>query len=135
MRLIRWSPSRMPKPQSSTPQLLDTTRRSPTPAVCRALIRVVGTPQRPNPPTASDEPAATSATASTADATTLSTPAGIAISLPSRTVARQTRGKEAQVTGRPVAEVSPKRGTGPGPPVRPSPRGPAAGDDPSAPSC
>src|SRR6185295_4149751 len=62
----------MPSPQSSTPQLFDTTCRSVVPASCSAAISWVGTPQRPNPPTASDAPSEMSATAAAADSETLS---------------------------------------------------------------
>ena len=46
-----WPPaSRMPRPKSSTPQLLETTVRSFTPASRIAAIRCSGIPQRPKPP-------------------------------------------------------------------------------------
>src|SRR4051794_20266137 len=62
---------RRPRPQSSTPALLETQVRSFTPRLTSALIRFSGMPQRPKPPTTSVAPSATSRTASSADATTL----------------------------------------------------------------
>src|SRR5262249_40990946 len=62
--------SRRPSPQSSTPQLLDTTVRSLTPRRTSAAIRFSGMPQRPKPPTTIVAPSATSATASSAAPTT-----------------------------------------------------------------
>src|SRR4051812_24334461 len=62
----------MPRPQSSTPQLFEMQVRSLTPRRCSAAIRFSGIPQSPNPPTTSVAPSATSATASSAEGTTLS---------------------------------------------------------------
>ena len=59
-------------PSPSTPQLLETTPSPPTPRSYSAWISTFGTPLRPKPPTASDAPSGTSATASAAEATTLS---------------------------------------------------------------
>src|SRR5882757_2947864 len=56
----------MPRPQSSTPQLFDTTRRSATPDRCRAAISVAGMPHRPNPPTARVAPSPMPASACSA---------------------------------------------------------------------
>jgi hypothetical protein len=64
----------MPSPQSSTPQLFETTLRSSTPAACSAEIRAIGTPHSPKPPTASVAPDGMSATAVAASRTTLSMP-------------------------------------------------------------
>src|SRR3954447_531661 len=72
VRRMRPSRSRMPSPQSSTPQLLLTVSSPEVPALCSASIRATGMPQRPNPPTAREEPSGMSATASSALATTLS---------------------------------------------------------------
>src|SRR6478735_9467107 len=72
VRRMRPSRSRMPSPQSSTPQLLLTVSRPEVPARWRASIRATGIPQSPNPPTASEAPSGMSATASSALATTLS---------------------------------------------------------------
>jgi hypothetical protein len=72
MRLIRPRPRSSPRPQSSTPQLLDTTRRSPQRARASAAMSVEGMPQSPKPPTASVAPSGMSATAWSAEATTLS---------------------------------------------------------------
>src|SRR6478735_2310605 len=71
VRRIRPSLSRIPRPQSSTPQLLLTVSRSVAPRSCRASISVTGMPHSPNPPTASEAPSWMSATASAALATTL----------------------------------------------------------------
>jgi len=68
----RLADSSMPRPHSSTPQLLLTVSSSSTLASSSASISAVGIPHRPKPPTASEEPRATSATASAALATTLS---------------------------------------------------------------
>ena len=62
----------MPRPNSSTPQLLLTVTRSFTPVARTASINTEGRPQSPNPPTAKDDPLVMSATASAALATTLS---------------------------------------------------------------
>ena len=72
MRAIRLSFRRIPKPQSSTPQLLETASRSVTPSLWISAMSTLGTPQRPNPPTASDEPLTMPSTASAALETTLS---------------------------------------------------------------
>src|SRR5690348_5140981 len=72
MRLIRRSPSSTPRPAPSTPQLLETTVRSPAPCPSSASISTHGMPLSPNPPTASVAPEATSATARAASGTTLS---------------------------------------------------------------
>src|SRR5690606_16705231 len=66
--LLRSSPS----PQPSTPQLLETTSRPPVPWSRRAVMRAMGTPTRPNPPTARDEPSVMRETASAAEAQVLS---------------------------------------------------------------
>src|SRR5450830_104148 len=71
VRRIRPSLSRMPSPQSSTPQLLLTVSRSVAPRSCRASIRAPGMPHSPIPPTAREAPSWMSATASAALATTL----------------------------------------------------------------
>src|SRR6476661_1612116 len=72
MRRMRPAESRRPRPQSSTPQLFDTTSRSPTPVSSNASMRTEGMPDTPNPPAAMDDPLLMSATASAADHTTLS---------------------------------------------------------------
>src|SRR5215218_5676849 len=72
VRRIRPSLSRMPSPQSSTPQLLLTVSRSRVPERWSASMRATGMPQRPKPPTAREAPSGISATASSALATTLS---------------------------------------------------------------
>ena len=58
--------NKIPSPYSSVPQLFDTTRRSKTVDAASALIKVAGTPDSPNPPTASVDPFGISATASAA---------------------------------------------------------------------
>ncbi|COW10705.1 Uncharacterised protein [Mycobacterium tuberculosis] len=63
-----------PRPTPSIPQLFETVSRSVTPLSTNAAISASGMPQSPNPPTASDDPLAMSATASAAVATTLSIP-------------------------------------------------------------
>lgn len=69
----RWRRGRrMPRPWSSVPQLLDTTRSASVPWAWRASMRAVGTPHRPNPPTASEAPSPMSATAWAAVGTVLS---------------------------------------------------------------
>src|SRR5271155_2900308 len=73
VREIRFCINRMPRPQSSTPQLFETTRRSETPASTRADINSDGIPQSPNPPTAMLDPSLISATASAGVAITLLT--------------------------------------------------------------
>src|SRR5689334_18777303 len=78
VRRIRFADSSIPRPHSSTPQLLLTVSRSVTPASSSASISAVRIPHRPKPPTASDEPSAMSATASTALPTTLSMPGNLA---------------------------------------------------------
>ncbi len=75
IRRSRFSISSRPRPQSSTPQLLEYASRSETPVSSRAAISTEGMPQSPNPPTERVDPSLMSATASAADATTLSTPA------------------------------------------------------------
>src|SRR6478752_7722075 len=72
IRRMRPACSSRPSPQSSTPQLLLTTSRSWTPESSRAWISTLGIPHKPNPPTARVAPSGMSATASTADWTTLS---------------------------------------------------------------
>src|SRR5438046_2547492 len=72
VRRIRPSRSRIPNPQSSTPQLLLTVSSFVVPCSCRASIRATGMPQSPNPPTAREAPSEISATAAAALATTLS---------------------------------------------------------------
>ena len=72
MRLIRCAPSSTPRPAPSTPQLLETTVRSPAPWSSSASISTHGMPHSPNPPTASVAPRGTSATAWAASGTTLS---------------------------------------------------------------
>ena len=67
MRVMRRAPSNKPSPQSSTPQLFDTTRKSLTPESSSALISTLGIPQRPKPPTDSEHPSVTPATASADD--------------------------------------------------------------------
>src|ERR1051325_4082883 len=70
LRICRVCSSR-PRPQSSTPALLETQVRFFTPRLTSALMRFSGMPQRPKPPTTSVAPSNTSRTASSADATTL----------------------------------------------------------------
>src|SRR5665213_519752 len=72
-RRIRRASSRTPSPSPSTPQLLLTVSRLVAPCSNSASISTDGTPHRPNPPIAIDAPSKTSATASLADGTTLST--------------------------------------------------------------
>src|SRR5690606_37307199 len=62
----------MPRPQSSTPALLDTASSSSTPASSNARISAAGTPHSPKPPTARVLPEGMSATASAAEGTVLS---------------------------------------------------------------
>ena len=71
MRRIRLCSNNTPKPIPSTPKLL---RRSQIldPELQRAAISAWGMPHSPKPPTASDDPSVTSATASAVVATTLS---------------------------------------------------------------
>jgi hypothetical protein len=66
---MRRSASNNPKPQSSTPQLFDTTWSSCTPARRSSAISVDGMPQSPNPPTAMVAPSEMSATACSATTT------------------------------------------------------------------
>src|SRR6185436_15969111 len=73
IRRSRLAISSRPSPQSSTPQLFDTACRSSAPFSSTASISTVGTPHSPKPPTASVTPDSTSATASAALVTTLST--------------------------------------------------------------
>lgn len=73
MRRICRVSSSWPSPQPSTPQLFDTTSRSSTPDSSSAAINTLGIPHNPKPPTAREDPGITSATASRALATTLST--------------------------------------------------------------
>lgn len=63
MRRMRRSFSSSPSPQSSTPQLFETTSRSSIPWVSRASIRTLGIPHKPNPPTAKELPLTISAIA------------------------------------------------------------------------
>src|SRR5919202_5886426 len=72
IRLIRCAPSSTPRPAPSTPQLLETTVRSPAPCACSASMSTHGMPLKPNPPTASVAPEGTSARAWAASGTTLS---------------------------------------------------------------
>src|SRR6478735_42702 len=72
VRRILPSRRRIPRPQSSTPQLLLTVSRSLVPWRCRASMSATGIPHSPKPPTARDAPSDMSATASSALATTLS---------------------------------------------------------------
>src|SRR3954454_4034304 len=64
--------SSSPSPQPSTPALFETASSSRVPASSTAWISTVGIPHSPNPPTAIVAPSATSATASSAEPTTLS---------------------------------------------------------------
>ena len=64
---MRLAFSRMPRPQSSTPQLLLTMLRSLVPCASSASMSAMGLPESPNPPTASDAPSGMSATASAAE--------------------------------------------------------------------
>src|ERR1700751_5072402 len=68
-RLVSNNP---PKPIPSTPRLFETVSRSRTPSSSTAAISAWGMPHSPNPPTASDDPSVTAATASAVVATTLS---------------------------------------------------------------
>src|SRR5437870_797533 len=68
--------SSSPRPQSSTPALLETHVKFLTPSFTSALIRFSGIPHNPKPPTTSVAPFWTSRTASSADATTLLITAG-----------------------------------------------------------
>src|SRR5579862_1078518 len=70
-RAIRWAPSSRPRPQPSTPQLLETTCNVEAPEATSASTRSIGTPHRPKPPTASEAPSPMSATAAAALSTTL----------------------------------------------------------------
>src|SRR4051794_16235115 len=81
---MRWFISSTPRPQVSTPQLLDTASSRSAPCSSNASISTVGMPYRPNPPTAIVEPLAMSATASAADATTLSTSQDLLVRGPCR---------------------------------------------------
>src|SRR3954468_3343046 len=72
IRLIRCAPSSTPRPAPSTPQLLETTVKSPAPCASSASISTHGMPLSPKPPTASVAPEGTSATAWAASGTTLS---------------------------------------------------------------
>ena len=72
MRRIRLCCNNTPKPIPSTPKLFETVSRSRTPSSSTAAISAWGMPHSPNPPTASDDPSVTSATASAVVATTLS---------------------------------------------------------------
>src|SRR4051812_17204838 len=69
--LICFVCSSSPRPQSSTPALLETHVSCFTPRFTSALMRFSGIPQSPKPPTTSVAPSATSFTASSAEATTL----------------------------------------------------------------
>src|SRR5580692_7509535 len=69
---MRFACNNMPSPYSSTPQLLLTVTRSVVPERRTASIKTDGKPESPKPPTANDEPLATSATASSALAKTMS---------------------------------------------------------------
>src|SRR4029453_8837058 len=69
---MRPAERRRPRPQSSTPQLFDTTSRSPTSASTSASMRTDGIPDTPNPPEASEAPLWISSTARAAEDTTLS---------------------------------------------------------------
>jgi len=69
---MRCAASRMPRPQSSTPQLLLTTLRSVVPWARSASMRAIGFPESPKPPTASEAPSGMSATAAAADSHCLS---------------------------------------------------------------
>src|SRR4051812_19517275 len=71
VRRIRPSFSRIPRRQSSTPQLLLTVSRVLAPPWWTASIRATGMPHSPKPPTASEAPSWMSATATAALATTL----------------------------------------------------------------
>src|SRR3954447_11913462 len=71
-RRMRPAARSSPSPQPSTPRLLDTISRSVVSLASSARISSIGTPLRPNPPTAIDAPSGMSATASAADATLLS---------------------------------------------------------------
>ncbi len=72
MRRIRLSRNRIPSPQSSTPQLLDTASRSTTPASWIAWMSTLGMPQSPNPPTESVIPSTMPSIAAAGLETTLS---------------------------------------------------------------
>src|SRR5580692_7577813 len=72
VRRMRFACNNMPSPYSSTPQLLLTVTRSVAPERKTASIKTDGKPESPKPPTANEEPLATSATASSALANTLS---------------------------------------------------------------
>src|ERR1700756_1656543 len=72
VRRIRLCSNNTPKPIPSTPKLFETVSRPRTPSSSPAAISAWGMPHRPNPPTASDDPSVTSATASAVVATTLS---------------------------------------------------------------
>src|SRR3954452_13945226 len=71
-RRMRPAASSRPRPQPSTPRLLETISRSVVPLASSARISSIGTPLRPKPPTAIDAPSGMSATASAAEATRLS---------------------------------------------------------------
>src|SRR5882724_2612943 len=71
MRAIWPALRRIPSPQSSTPQLLETTLSCLVPDRCSASIRPMGMPHRPKPPTAIDAASGMSATAVARSATTL----------------------------------------------------------------
>src|SRR5580765_1912697 len=72
MRRIRLSANRIPRPQSSTPQLLEMTSRSVVPASWMAPMSTEGMPQSPNPPTASEAPSPMPSIAAAGEETTLS---------------------------------------------------------------
>ena len=72
MRRIRLSLSRIPRPQSSTPQLFEIASSSLMPASWIAAMSTLGMPHRPKPPTASDMPSLIPAMASCGVETTLS---------------------------------------------------------------
>ena len=73
IRRSRFSISSRPRPQSSTPQLLEIASRSVAPWVSRASMSTDGMPHRPKPPTARVAPEPMSSTAAAALPTTLST--------------------------------------------------------------
>src|SRR4029453_4158454 len=74
IRAILRSARRIPRPQSSTPQLLGAPFGSLAPRSGRAAISFIGLPDRPKPPTAREAPSGMSATASAGLGTTLSIP-------------------------------------------------------------
>src|SRR5680860_1087997 len=74
---MRRAASRMPKPQSSTPQLFETIDRSVVPCARIASTSAIGLPHRPNPPTASEAPSSISATVAAAESYVLSIISGL----------------------------------------------------------